>query len=399
MKFLKVVLSMMLVFSLTACGNKDKEDGSKTDGEKVSLKVWGAQEEQDFLKERIEAFKKENPDMNLEVELGVVGEPDARDQVLQDIDAAADIFAFANDQINDLVEAGALYEITKNKEKITEENVEGSVEAATVDGSLYAYPMTADNGYFLYYDSSVFSEEDVQSLDKMVEVAEKAGKKIYFDVANGWYLASFFLGAGNTIDIKDGKQVVDFNNEQGVKVGEYLRKFVSSDAFIGGDDSVLQSGLNDNIAAAVSGTWQADAVEDAYGENYAASKLPAINLDGENVQLASFGGYKLLGIKTSTKHPEEAMALAEFLSNEESQIKRFEARKLGPSNKVAAESDKVKENVALSALAKQNEFAQTQQNVLGSFWEPMEAFGTALIDGTTEDMKALLDKLVSQIEG
>lgn len=93
------------------------------------------------------------------------------------------------------------------------------------------------------------------------------------------------------------------------------------------------------------------------------------------------------------------MALAEFLSNEESQIKRFEARKLGPSNKVAAESDKVKENVALSALAKQNEFAQTQQNVLGSFWEPMEAFGTALIDGTTEDMKALLDKLVSQIEG
>ena len=166
------------------------------------------------LKERIEAFKKENPDMNLEVELGVVGEPDARDQVLQDIDAAADIFAFANDQINDLVEAGALYEITKNKEKITEENVEGSVEAATVDGSLYAYPMTADNGYFLYYDSSVFSEEDVQSLDKMMSKLQKKGKKIYFDVANGWYLASFFLEQ-IIDDIKDGKQVVDFNNEQG----------------------------------------------------------------------------------------------------------------------------------------------------------------------------------------
>ncbi|MDN6195161.1 MAG: extracellular solute-binding protein [Atopostipes suicloacalis] len=348
------------------------------------------------MKDRIEDFKAENEGTDYNIELGVVGEPDARDVVTQDLDAAADVFAFANDQITDLHEAGALYEITKNKDEIVSRNVEGSVEAAMIDDSLYAYPMTADNGYFMYYDSSVFSEEDVDSLDRMIEVAEEEGRKIFFDVANGWYNASFFLGAGNTIEIdEEGVQKVDFNNEQGVKAGNFIRDFTASDAFIGGDDEVLTS--QESIAAGVSGTWNAGAMQDKFGENYAATKLPTMNLDGEEKQMASFGGYKLMGVKTSTEHPLEAMALAEFLTNEESQIMRFETRELGPSNIKAAEAEAVQENIALSALAEQSEYAVSQQNVLGSFWEPAEAFGTAMIDGSDEDMQALLDEMVSQI--
>ncbi len=288
-KVFKLFSVVLLSLTLAACSG----GANPKDKEKVSLKVWGSQDSQEFLKERVEAFKEANPDKEYEIELGVVGEPDAREQVLQDIDAAADVFAFANDQLSDLVDAGALYEITLNKDKIISENVEGSVDEATVDDKLYAYPMTADNGYFMYYDSSIFTEEDVKSLDKMMEVAEAAGKKIYFDVENGWYIASFFLGAGNTIEISDkGTQVLDFNNETGVKVGEYIKKCVASNAFIGGKDEVLQSGVGKSIAAAVSGTWNADAIKDGFGDNYAATKLPTMNLDGEEVQMSSFGGYK-----------------------------------------------------------------------------------------------------------
>ena len=395
------LLAVPLALSLVACSSGDEEatdsgDTGEESTETVNLKVWGAQEEQDLLKELVADFEAENPDVDYNIEMGVVGEPDARDIVTQDLDAAADVFAFANDQITDLHEAGALYEITKNKDEIVSRNVDGSVEAAMIDDSLFAYPMTADNGYFMYYDSSVFSEEDVKSLDRMIEVAEEQGRKIFFDVANGWYNASFFLGAGNTIEIDDdGVQKVDFNNEQGVKAGNFIRDFTASDAFIGGDDEVLTS--QESIAAGVSGTWNAGAMQDKFGENYAATKLPTMNLDGEEKQMASFGGYKLMGVKTSTKHPLEAMALAEFLTNEENQIKRFEARELGPSNINAAEAEAVQENIALSALAEQSEYAVSQQNVLGSFWEPAEAFGTAMIDGSDEDMQALLDEMVSQI--
>ena len=98
--------------------------------------------------------------------------------------------------------------------------MEGAIDAVTLDGKMYGIPFTADNSYFLYYDANFFSEDDVKSLDTMLEKAEAEGKQVFMDVSNGWYIASFFLGAGNTIEIdEDGKQVVDFNNDIGVKGG------------------------------------------------------------------------------------------------------------------------------------------------------------------------------------
>ena len=84
------------------------------------------------------------------------------------------MFAFADDQVAALAAAGALDPI-ENAEEIRAANLSASVEAASVGDTLYAYPLTADNGYFLYYDKSCFSEEDVQSLDRMLEAAAAAG--------------------------------------------------------------------------------------------------------------------------------------------------------------------------------------------------------------------------------
>ena len=64
--------------------------------------------------------------------------------------------------------------------------------------------MTSDNGYFLYYDKSVFTEEDLATLDGILAAANAAGKQVHMDVSNGWYLASFFLGNGCTLTIEDG---------------------------------------------------------------------------------------------------------------------------------------------------------------------------------------------------
>ncbi len=44
-------------------------------------------------------------------------------------------------------------------------NTPGSINAATYEGTLYGYPMTSDNGYFLYYDKSIFAEEDLATLN------------------------------------------------------------------------------------------------------------------------------------------------------------------------------------------------------------------------------------------
>ena len=409
-RILAIVLFLVMIISIFAgCGALPSPSPSPTIGgpttsgpkEKVSLKIWGSQEDQAMLATMVESFKVANPDKDYDITFGVVSEADTKTKVLEDPAAAADVFAFASDQIKDLVSAGALYEITRNKDKITSENMEGSVDAATVNGKLYAYPETADNGYFMYYDKSVFSEEDVKSLDKMLDVANSKGKKVFMDVSNGWYIASFFLGAGCTLTIsEDGKQKCDFNNERGVLAGEAIKEFTAHPAFVTGDDAVLKGGIGSTIAAGVSGTWNAEDIKSILGDNYAATKLPTFTLGDEQVQMGSFAGYKLVGVNSQTKAPVEAMNLAEWLTNEQNQILRFETRAMGPSNIKAANSSAVQENAALAALAEQNQFASSQKDVLGSFWAPAEAFGTAMeAKDYSKSIKEQLDAMVAQIEG
>ncbi len=364
------------------------------------LKVWGSQDGQAMLQTMIDAFKAANTDAEYNITLGVVGEGDAKAKVLEDPSAAADVFSFANDQIVDLVNAGALYEVTRNKEAIIAANMPGSVEASTVNGKLYAYPETADNGYFLYYDKSVFTEDDVKSLDKILEVANTAGKKVFMDVSNGWYIASFFLGAGCTLTMgTDGKQVCDFNNANGLLAAEAIKKFTADPAFVTGTDDVFTGGMGTTIAAGVSGTWNAEAVSGSLGANYAATKLPTFTYGTEQKQMGSFAGYKLVGVNALTAAPVEAMKLAEWLTNEQNQVLRFTTRLMGPSNITAASSNEVKANVALAALAAQNQFATSQKEVAGTYWTPAEAFGATMeAKDYTKDLQTLLNEMVAQIQ-
>lgn len=400
-KLFALLLAAAMVLTLAACGNSDAPaNGGTEEKTKVTLKVWAAQEDQDMTAAMIEDFKAANPDKEWDITLAVVGEPDAKTKYLEDPEAAADVFSFANDQLRDLVGAGALYKVTRNADAIIARNIEGAVGAATLDGQLYAYPMTADNGYFMYYDSSVFTEEDVQSLDAMLAAAEAAGKKVFMDVSNGWYIASFFLGNGGTLALDaEGNQTCDFNNANGLATAEAIKAFTAHPAFITGDDSVLTAGIQDGtIAAGVSGTWNAESISTSLGENYAATKLPTFTVNGAQVQMASFGGYKQIGVNSQTDFPVEAMDLADWLTNEANQIKRFETRALGPSNINAGSSDAVKANVALSALAQQSQYAVSQNEVLGAYWTPAEAFGTTMeAKDYSTDMQTLLDTMVEQI--
>jgi arabinogalactan oligomer/maltooligosaccharide transport system substrate-binding protein len=218
------------------------------------------------------------------------------------------------------------------------------------------------------------------------------------DVSNGWYIVSFFLGGGGSLSIgADGKQVCDFNNYPGV--GESMKNITASNAFLTGDDTVIVGGMGDTIAAAVSGTWNATAIQEKLGDNYAATKLPTFDVDGTPTQMSSFAGFKLIGVNSLSAFPAEAMDLADWLSNEENQLKRFYARQIGPSNLNAAANPDVLANVALSALAEQGEFAKSQNDVLGNFWTPAEAFGQAMENKDySKSVQELLDDMVAQIQ-
>lgn len=401
-KLLTLALCGIMALSLASCGEKTDTANNEAEKETVTLTVWGSQDQQEMLGEMLEEFKTAHPDKTYEFKLGVVSEADAKTRVTEDPEAAADVFAFANDQLLDLVSAGALAKVTRSADVdyIMENNAPGTVEAAKVDDQLYAFPETADNGYFMYYNKAVFSEEDVNDLDTMLAKANEANGKILMDVSNGWYIASFFLGNGLTLDLtEDGKQICDWNNAQGLEAGEAIKAFTADSAFTTGDDNILVSGLTDGtIVAGVSGTWNAGAVQEALKENYAAAKLPEYTVGDKKVQMGSFAGYKLVGVNSQTAYLADAMDVAAWLTNEANQEKRFETLGMGPSNLTAAKSDAVQANEALAALAAQSQFASSQKLVSGNFWAPAEAFGTAMeAKDYSKSVQELLDDMVAQI--
>ena len=420
-KLIAMLMAIVLVFALAGCtGDQDsggdnqagsnQGDGAQgTDtqnlatGAAQALRVWASQEDQALTREFADKFIAAHPEYNVSIELGVVGEPDAYARYSEDPSAAADVFFFPNDQLRDFINAGGLYEVTRNKDDIVARNGEGSIGSATLDGKLYGYPATADNGYFLYYDKSVLSEDDVKSLDRILEVSAAAGKKVLMGLDdNGWYVASFFLGAGGTLAIgSDGKQICDFNNANGLGAAQAMRDFTAHPAYINGDDAVLKGGIGGTLSAGISGTWNAEDIASILGDNYGAAKLPTFTMGGQQVQMGSFGGYKLVGINSLISEVEKlviAMDFADFLTNEENQLLRFEARAMGPSNTKAAADPAVQANVALAALAAQAAYATSQNDVLGDYWAPAGAFGTAMVNKDSANLQTLLDNMVAQIQ-
>ena len=214
-KFLAAMGTMAAAGALTACGGSSSGTASSAAASStaasaaeswgdVKLTMWGAEEDQTMLREMADAFIEQNADKgNVTIEIGVQSESSAKDTVLADPESAADVFAFADDQLNELVNAGALQEVLLNPDDVKSRNLPGSVGAATMNDKLYAYPMTADNGYFLYYDASILSAEDVQSMDTMLEKAAAAGKKFMMSVNDAWYIYSFYAGAGLVATLAD----------------------------------------------------------------------------------------------------------------------------------------------------------------------------------------------------
>ena len=403
---------LMTVSMLAACSNAPAETNPPADEtkgqveapdtsdtpaekEKVTLKVWADQGELELIEKLCNEFAAIHTEKEYTFEYGAVGAVDGKTRYLEDPAAAADVFLFADDQLVDLVKADALYEVTRNTDAIIAANTAGSIGAASYEGTLYGYPMTSDNGYFLYYDKSVFTEEDLATLDGILAAANAAGKQVHMDVSNGWYLASFFLGNGCTLTIEDGKQVIDFNNANGLAAAEAIRAFCNDPAFVTGDDSVLAGGIGDTIACGVSGTWMATAIQEKLGDNYGCCKLPTFTCDGKQVQMGSFLGCKIYGVNSQTAYPVDAMELAEYLTNEAAQIERYKVLNYGPSNINALADETIASNIALQALGAQSEFAISQM-VLGGFWTPAEAFGAELEAHSTADLQTLLDQLVAQ---
>jgi len=260
---------------------------------------------------------------------------------------------------------------------------------------LWAYPMTSDNGYFLYYDKSVVT--DPTSLEAILADCEVAGKNFYMEINSGWYQTAFFFGAGCTLTYTaddNGNLVacnVDYASEKGLTALKAMIAAAKSPAFVNGSSASNAT----NIGAIVDGAWDAGALQGLLGENYAAVKLPTV----AGFQMGGFGGFKMLGVKPQTDDDKLAAcdALALYLSSGEVQAARFDAVQWGPSNLTAQQAEGVQSNAALAALADQLQYCVGQGQYPNEYWSLATSLGDQILadayDNATDEelMKVLED--------
>ena len=421
-KIIALLLALVMTLSLAACGGNASSEPSAAP-EESSAPVASSDETENPLagtyditmwvsemdgvaamtQEMIDAFEVAYPGIVINASIEGVTEADAGSKVVADVASAPDIYCFAQDQMARLVQAAALAGPSGDvAAQIIAENDAGSVAAASVAGTLYAYPMTSDNGYYLYYDTSIISEEDAESLEAIIAACEANGVKFRFALENAWYTASFFFATGcvsnwTMNEAGEFTSVEDtFNSEAGLIAMKGMEKLAKSSSYDSNADIFTDAG------AIVTGIWNANAAAEHFGDNLGATDLPSFEVDGTSYHLGSYSGNKLMGVKPQSDSKKAAVLslLAQWLTNEENQMTRYELYQWGPSNLNAQASESVQANTSLAALAKQNAYGQPQGQIHGSWWDIAKLLGAeAKAAASEDDLKTALEEYQATIDG
>ena len=385
----------------SAAPDDNASGSSATEEVKVEgkVKVWIDTEHVETFKGIVADFQTEFPDVEVEIAAG--SSADAKIEVSKDPKAAADVFMMPHDQVGQMAEAGLLYPNTKYADEVKANNVDSAIEGATWNGELYGYPYGVES-QVLYYNKATLSEDDVKSWATLTEKGKiganfaEAGANYVFGplfMSNGLYLY------GETGEDPNG---TNFNSEPGVEVLQWIADQKNNPGVIQSNAealSNLESGVTD---AFLSGPWSKNDVEKALGENMAVAAYPTVDFGNGEVQMKAFLGVKLFAVNQQTEAPLAAMALANYLSNESSQLVEFEKMGVIPSNKALQSNEAVTNDAVAKAVM---EMSQTTHSVvmpkipeMVSFWPAMDAVINDTYKGNIKpaDYMTKLDALVSE---
>ncbi len=408
-KILAMLLAAAMTLSLVACGGgnegkettkapDNKETEAQTDAEDeepidVALTIWGPQNEigennDGWLVQWCDKFNEAHPEWNITFTYEVCGEGDAGTNVTKDPSAAGDVYFFANDQLGTLLQAEAIARLGGDAlAAIEADNTPEMMASVTSGEGVYGAPFTT-NTWFMYYDKSIFTEEDVQSLDKMLEVAAEKGVKVSFPLTTGWYFGSFYAGNGGTYfgDGTDAAAGIQFGGDNGTAVTNYLVDLVANPAFVNDANGAGMSGLTEGTVKAVfTGTWDAANVEAALGENMAAAMAPSYTIDGEAKQITPFGGSKAIAANPHCENLQVATALVAFLASADAQLAHYEFNGTAPvSVTLMAENEEISKNPAFAAAVDTvGKIAVAQPSIpeMNAYWGAAEAMAAAIYNG------------------
>lgn len=400
-------------------------------GSKNQVVVWGGAEDQVLLKQLIEDFQEENPDVKEKIVVRVQDPWNAQSVVDKDPKAAADVILCQNDHIGLMAKAGELAEIRDGtaatfKTDIQTQNDPNTVQQVTYNNALYGFPLTMDT-CIMYYTTGIFDETKnvdeafLSSVDAMLAAdmpnipgsSKEKAMAFGFNIQDGFYVNMGFFAVGCTLYGEDGTDVdaCDWNSENGLKFMQYAAEnFRQSGEKFKADDvkNLALAVLNNRLGACVSGAWEMkDTFKGAPNIKYRTLPSISVDLDGDGVKeqhpLVSFSNSKVYVVNNMSQHKATASRIAAYITSEKSQLRYAAERGYYPSNIAAQENDAVKNDPFFKVIRAQldKSFPVPVIPEISNYWEAAKSLGTSVYNGSTkgdtESLQTALNNFIKQL--
>lgn len=360
-KILSIVLCVLMVAACFAGCAKEKQ---------TTIMVWGPGDHKDLYEAWLEEFRALHPEELKNVIFGYAGSGDSGAYSAMAVDPAsgAAVYTFANDQMANLINLGALSPvIDENLDWSKENNIAAAVDATYMGDTSYAYPLQADNGYYMYYNKSAFRGTAVWDAEKdalkegytfrdLYAALDEKGNDatgnwgdgyVTFAMGDSWYLSGVFFAVGGDYEVtynEEGKQdsakcwfgytmpdgatkpLTEGDFSVGLEAVACIKNAILNEdgtvnkhyMYTDGDKSPLNDkiGIYTNpeeelckkspMAAAVCGTWKAQELKKHWGDDYAATVLPVLEGNNGTYAMKTFAGYKHMGVNPQCEFAKES---------------------------------------------------------------------------------------------
>jgi arabinogalactan oligomer / maltooligosaccharide transport system substrate-binding protein len=349
-------------------------------GLKVKLTIAGPATQADFIKGQVQSFLTDNGYTGVTFEMMNMGE-DKADSQITDWTTGPDIYAYASDKTLNLLKQGALAKVptayaTAYKTGMTA----GAIEAGTINEKMVAYPYAGDNGYFLFYNKDIVSDEQAKTVEGIEAACAAAGVKFGYPLETAFYSGAAFMTYGSRYNVTindEGTDIsaitADFNTQKGYDAAKAVQTIVRNANV---DPKTTKAPTKANgYGAIIDGSWNNTAHNTAVGaDKLGVAVMPTITLTGHDAtHMASFLGYKLYGVNPQVSSKDTARlaldhAIANYLVSAKTQEARFDTFSIAPTDKTVAALSKVTSNKFIKAISDQSAYAVAQTVVPGSVW-------------------------------
>jgi len=419
-KYLALLLILIMVFTMTACGSKNTDQvvGSSEQKEPITIKYptfqVGVNTSAPLLKQNVEEFNKLY-EGKIKVEIEEIPGDQAyvdKIKVLLSANELPDlIYAGGYNLLDSALEKGAVVDLTPYLEADPEWRAmftERDLEFNSRDGKIYSVPEERQLvGYF--YNKELFQKSGInqppKTWDEFFEVCEtlkNAGvTPLSMDTADTGWLTSLWLSSMigtsgqkgneymNTMNVDDymSAEVIDSIN----KIQKMFLNYTTPDAVGGKYENGANNFLSGKTAMIANGPWMIEDFKDTTKapEGF-MEKVGVAIYPGQGIFDASMLGYFVAS--KDKEHADAAVEFVKYLTKKETQLKGLDFMgRIPTSPDIEITADIAQKHPLLVELVNVSKDAIHSYNFYQSLWYPN------VLDKMSTDYPALaLDKMTPE---